>query len=94
MGVEAVVGDVGLAADEPLGERLVPLEHLVEGLKPVQLAGQPAPEALDVVGRLLPQLLVGGQRADLRPLGEFRRRRKDAASPASRFELPAARSSA
>ena len=45
--VDAVVGDVELAADEPLRERQVPLERRVEVLDPVDaLAGQPRPERL------------------------------------------------
>ena len=48
--VDAVVGDVELAADEPLGERQVPLEGRVERLDPVDaLAGERRPEGL-VVG--------------------------------------------
>ena len=41
--VQAVVGDVDLAADEPLGARQLPFEHLVPRLEPVQLAGDLAP---------------------------------------------------
>ena len=44
--VEAVVAGVELAADEPLRERLVPLEHLVPGLEPVQALGGLPPRTL------------------------------------------------
>ena len=47
MPVETVVGDVGLAAHEPLRERRVPFEHVGPFLEPEQLAlGQFAPEFL------------------------------------------------
>ena len=47
--VDAVVGDVELAADEPLGERQVPLERRLERLDPVEpLAGEIRPEGLGI----------------------------------------------
>ena len=42
--VEAVVRDVRLAADKPLGERLVPLERLFERLEPMQLLARSSPQ--------------------------------------------------
>ena len=53
--VEAVVGDVQLPAHEPLGERRVrPVEHLIPGLEPMEIAGPLGPEALRVrLGRLV-----------------------------------------
>ena len=51
--VEAVVGDVRLAADEPLGLGRVPVEDLVPLLEPVQLPGPLGPEALVVLLGLL-----------------------------------------
>ena len=71
MGVEAVVGDVGLPADEPLGERLVPLEDLRVGLEPMEFMAHLAPKAFEVAGRLLPELLVLFQRADAGLGGEL-----------------------
>ena len=47
--IEAVVAGVDLAADEPLGVRLVPDEHLVPRLEPVQRLGLLGPEALGIV---------------------------------------------
>src|SRR5207253_4666475 len=44
--VEAVVGDVELAADEPLRERRLPVEDALEGRHPAQQSGHLAPEAL------------------------------------------------
>src|SRR5439155_15335933 len=52
LAVETVVRQVGLPADEPLGIRAVPLQHLVPFLKPVQRLGLVAPESLRVVDRL------------------------------------------
>jgi hypothetical protein len=44
--IDAVVGDVELTADEPLGERRLPVERLFEGRVPGQpLARQPRPAA-------------------------------------------------
>ena len=49
MAVDAVVGDVELAAGEPLGERQVPLEGRLERLRPVEpLARALRPEGLEV----------------------------------------------
>ena len=59
MPVDAVVGDVELAADEPLGERQVPLEGRVERPRPVDpLAGESRPEGLGVGLGLVVQLGV------------------------------------
>ena len=61
--VEAVGGDVQLAAREPLGERRIrPVEDLVERLDPVELLGPRAPPRLGVVVRPLVDARVGGVR--------------------------------
>src|SRR6201999_1880789 len=71
--VDAVVGDVQLAADEPLGERRVrPVEHLVPLLVPVQRLGALGPEPLVVLVRAL---VDRGVRDD-RVLGEVLGRRE------------------
>ena len=64
--VDAVVGDVQLAAGEPLRERQLPFERLVEGLRPADpLAGALGPERLEVGLRLGVQVLgrvgLGGE---------------------------------
>src|SRR5690606_37699654 len=56
--VEAVVGEVRLAAHEPGGVRLVPLEHPLPRLEPVELPGRLAPERLRIVERLAVEALV------------------------------------
>jgi hypothetical protein len=62
--VEAVVGDVQLPADEPLGERGVrPVQHLLPRLEPVQRLGALRPEALEVGLGLLVDPRVGDDRA-------------------------------
>ena len=66
--VDAVVGDVQLAADEPLGERGVrPVEHLVPLLRPVERLRLLGPEPLRVAVRLLVDLGIGddGVRGEL-----------------------------
>ena len=73
--VEAVVRDVERAADEPLGEREVPVEHGVEVVEPAdQFARLAGPEALPVTGRLLVEGVVGHQRVAM----EVLRRREGA----------------
>ena len=50
MAVEAVVGGVELAADEPLGEGGLPVQHGVPLLEPVQFFGQAGPESGGILG--------------------------------------------
>ena len=60
--VEAVVGDVERAADEPLGEGKLPLERGVEVLRPgQQLPGLAGPERLVVGVGLLVEIASGEQ---------------------------------
>ena len=64
--VEAVVGDVELAADEPLGVRQLPVaDRLPVGGPVEQLGGLPGPEALVVLGGLVVQLGARHQRVGL-----------------------------
>ena len=63
--VEAVVGKVGLAADEPLRVRRFPFEHPVPLFEPVQLLGHLAPEALGLFDRLAIHPVVIGAGADV-----------------------------
>jgi len=57
--IDAVVADVEASADEPLGVRSVPFEHLVPHADPVQLLGDAGPEFLGLINRLAvhPQVL-------------------------------------
>ena len=60
--VQAVVGDVEGAADEPLGEGQVPFQGGVEVVVPVEeLSGLAGPERLVVGGGLGVQRVVGGE---------------------------------
>src|SRR5882672_10231060 len=71
MAIDAVVADVELATDEPLGERQVPLEGGLEGLRPAdRLGGDPRPERLDVAIGLLVEGRLGIR---LRRKGRIRR---------------------
>src|SRR5436190_1501502 len=71
--VDAVVGDVELAAHEPLGVGWVgPVEHLVPLLLPFERLGLLGPEALVVAVGLLVDRLVRDQRL----LAEVLRRRE------------------
>ncbi len=67
--IEAVEADVELAADEPLGERLVPLQHLGPFLGPGQRPCLLGPEA-----GLLPKRFVLGQVLEVGLGGKLRRR--------------------
>src|SRR5262249_12073232 len=68
--VEAVDADVQLAADEPLRVRRGPLEDLVPGLDPLELAGEFRPEAFGGFVRALVDRRVG----DVRRFCELGRR--------------------
>jgi hypothetical protein len=72
--IDAVVGEVQLATDEPLGERQLPLERLVERLVPTDaLAGELFPE-----GDVVALSLFVERRLGIGPGGESRVGRKDA----------------
>ena len=87
MPVEAVVGDVELAADEPLRERRLPVEHLLPGLEPGDvLARHLGPESLRVARAECAErlrLLCGPVGA----LGEFRGRFEDTLLAQQRLEV-------
>src|SRR6266853_4332445 len=76
--VEAVVGKIDLASDEPLGPGEIPLENLVPLLEPMQLAGDAAPELVGIVHRFFVEALVLFEALDVSLLAEFRRRREAA----------------
>ncbi len=67
MSVEAIVGDVDLAAGEPLGVGHVAFRHGFEGFKPIEIfTRQFAPEPIRVVLGPLPHLLVLFEARDMR----------------------------
>ncbi len=67
--VEAVVGDVQLAADEPFRVRELPVENGVPRLRPgQQIAGLACPETLVVLGRLVVEVRSRHQRVVLERL--------------------------
>jgi hypothetical protein len=70
--VEAVGGDVEPAADEPAGERRLPLQHRLPRRRPVEALGLGSPEGLRVRRRPL----VNGGVVDDRVRGEVGRRRE------------------
>src|SRR5882724_6076114 len=75
MPVNAVVGDVGLAADEPLHERRVPLEGLRPLLEPEQLfLREFSPEFGRLLFGALVQSAVGLHPLHVGMLDEFRTR--------------------
>ena len=64
MTVEAVLGDVELATDEPLGIRELPVEHGLPRLLPGDEIGRlTRPERLEIGGGLRVQGTVGHVRA-------------------------------
>src|SRR5262249_39811652 len=70
--------DIEPTADEPLGERLVPLEHLVPARHPRERFRLFGPETVGIVLGALKQLLVLGHALDVGVGGELGRRRKGA----------------
>ncbi len=77
VGVEAVVGNIRLTADEPLGKGRVPAKDLVIRREPVQFPRQSRRKALRIGGGLLAHPLIFGQRANPGFGGKLRRRRKE-----------------
>jgi hypothetical protein len=73
MPVEAVVGHVELAVDEPPGVGRVPVEDGGPLLEPVELGGLAGPEALAIRGGLVVDLRAGDQRLTLEALGRRER---------------------
>ena len=58
--VDAVVGDVQLAADEPFHPGHIPVQHLVPGREPVQLLGFLGPESLRIAQGAFVNVRVAG----------------------------------
>jgi hypothetical protein len=56
--VEAIVGGVELAADEPLGPRYFPLQDFFPRFEPVQLRGRFGPEGLGFLRAALKTLTL------------------------------------
>ena len=84
MAVHAVVGGIDAAADEPFGERQVPLEHLVPMSVPRQLLSLFGPPPLRVGGRLGIDARLGVGPTRSRPVagtGSNSWSRADSASP-------------
>src|SRR5262245_12297635 len=78
MPIEAVVTGVDLAADEPLGMWLFPIEHLLPFLEPVQGFRLLCPEGLWVALRVVPEFFVDFGTRNVGLGGEVSRRRKEA----------------
>jgi hypothetical protein len=76
--VEAVVGQVGGAAHEPLGVRRLPVQHLLVRREPVEGAGLLVPERVRLVHAARVERVIGLTRADTGAGGELGRRREDA----------------
>ena len=89
MAIQAVVREVGGAAFKPAGERRVaPIEHLLKGLKPVQvLLGLLAPEGIWIGIGLGHQGAIGLQGANGRFCREGLRRSEDTLLLQNRFDL-------
>ena len=79
MPVETIVTDIELAADEPLGVRLLPFQHAGPALGPDQFRfGLPAPEFLRGLDGFAIQLAILGKGFEMGAPGERFRRWKDA----------------
>ena len=86
--IDAVVAQVELAADKPLGPGQIPLEDLVPGLEPVQLSGHAGPECFGIVDGLLVEGFILGKRADAGLGPELRRWGKDAVFAQRGVDIP------
>src|SRR5207253_3928763 len=73
MAVEAVVGKIDSAADEPLGPGAIPFEDFVPFLEPVQFVGNATPEFFWLLDRLAVNALVLVETLDVSLATEFRR---------------------
>ena len=71
MTVEAVVGKIDLASDEPLGPGAIPFENFVPFLEPVEFGGNFAPKLVGIIDRLLIEALVLGESFDVSVAAEF-----------------------
>ncbi len=81
MPVDAVERSIELASEKPLGERLVPLQHLVPRFEPGEQLRLLSPEPFGVVLGPVPEGLILLQAADVGRLGELGRGRKDPSLP-------------
>ena len=75
MAVDAVVGNIQLAADEPFGVGWLPIEGPGVALEPMQKLGLLVPEFLGVIRRALVKFAVFLERLDMGVFAEFGRRR-------------------
>jgi hypothetical protein len=79
MAVQAIVADIELAADKPLGVGKLPLQDFFPGLEPDQFGfGLAMPEGLGVLDGFAVKLAVLGQGADVGARGEGFGRRENA----------------
>ena len=69
MPVQAVLGDIELAANEPFGKRRPPIENLCPLLPPQQIGGLFCPKLFGRLDRLRVDFLIFGEGADGAPLG-------------------------
>src|SRR5262249_36195452 len=74
--IETVVGDVQRAADEPLREGRLPLEHALPARVPAQLSGHVGPESFRIVERAAVERVVGRTARDVSGARECLRRSK------------------
>ena len=84
--VEAVIRDIDLAADKPLGKWSIPLKHRVPFFEPIQLSCLLSPKSLRVGLGLGVELFVFGEALDVSFRRKFRRRREDAVFVQCRFD--------
>ena len=71
MAIKAVIGNIDLAADEPFGPGVVPLQDLAPFLEPVQFFRNASPELFRLLNRLAIDALVFLEALDVRLLAEM-----------------------
>ena len=78
MAVEAVVGEIELAAHEPFGPGCIPFEDFSPGFEPVEVMRNAAPESFGIAGGFGVEALVIFDAANVGVGGEAGRGREDA----------------
>ena len=73
MPVQAVIREIDLPPNKPLGPRRLPLENLVPLFEPVQFLGSASPELLRFLHRFLVERLILRQALQMGILGKLRR---------------------
>ncbi len=87
--IQAVIGNVRLSPDEPLGERGLPFQDLLPRFEPMQLLCDGGPEFFRVLGRRAGQTVIVPAALDVRAAAEGRARPDQPALAQDRVDVRA-----